>query len=116
MSGIKGMKTYPLVIKQEAVRLFFEERKTKKQIMDKLEIKNDTQLECWFRAFRKDGIAGLIEKPKGRSSKFATEAAVISSEQRIKQLEMENELLEIFFQKQQGGGKRHNLSRHLSVC
>jgi transposase-like protein len=95
MAGIKGMKTYPLVIKQEAIRLFFEEGKTKKQIMDKLGIKNDTQLECWFRAFRKDGILGLPEKRKGRPPKIAA-TTTFSTEQRINQLEMENELLRNF--------------------
>ena len=95
MAGIKGMKTYPIVIKQEAIRLFFEEGKTKKQIMDKLGVKNDTQLECWFRAFRKDGVLGLTEKRKGRQPKIAT-AIAPSTEQRIKKLEMENELLRNF--------------------
>lgn len=95
MAGIKGMKSYPLIIKQEAVRLFFEERKTKKQIQEKLGIKNDTQLESWFRAFRKDGLIGLQEKRKGRSPKVPTTATQYP-EQRIKQLEMENELLRNF--------------------
>ena len=95
MSGIKGMKTYPMTIKQEAVRLFFEEGKTMKEIMAKLEIRNDTQLECWFRAFRKDGILGLAEKRKGRRPKIAVHT-IDNTEQRIKQLEMENELLRNF--------------------
>lgn len=95
MAGNKGMKAYPLVIKQEAVRLFFEEGKTKKQIQDKLGIKNDTQLEYWFRTFRKHGAIGLVQKRKGRPPKVST-ISEVSPEQRIKQLEMENELLRNF--------------------
>lgn len=95
MTGKAGMKAYSLEVKQEAVRLFFEKGWTKREILVKLGIKNDTQLEGWLRAFRKSGMAGLKPARIGRPQKAA--ATIPSSDkERIKQLEMENEILRNF--------------------
>lgn len=95
MAGLKGMSAYSLDIKREAVKLYFENGFTKRQIREKLGIKSDTQLEGWFRAYRKDGIDGLEPARMGRPRK-PTVTTAMSDAERIKQLEMENELLRNF--------------------
>jgi transposase len=95
MSGKLGMKAYSLEIKQEAVQLFFEQGWTKREILVKLGIKNDTQLEGWLRAFRKSGVAGLQAGRIGRPRKVAVNLSASDTE-RIRQLEMENEILRNF--------------------
>ena len=94
MSGIKGMKAYSFETKVKAVEMFFYEKLTKRVILQTLNIKNDSQLEEWFRLYRKSGIDGLKAKPKGRP--IDANKNVESVNERIKQLEMENELLRAF--------------------
>lgn len=97
MSGIKGMKAYSFETKVKAVEMFFYERRTKKVILQTLDIKNDSQLEDWFRLYRKNGIDGLKAKPKGRPKiKIDENSSAESLNERIKQLEMENELFRAF--------------------
>lgn len=96
MPGKKGMKTYPIDIRISAVKMFFEEGITKKEILNRLGIQNDTQLEEWFRAFRRDGYEGIKLKAKGRPRKIPMSPEAQSLEERVKQLEMENELLRSF--------------------
>jgi len=96
MAGKKGMKTYSLEIRMKAVKMFFEEGVTKREILYKLGIQNDTQLEGWFRSYRKYGYEGLKSKSKGRPKQKNQEHAYQTLEERIKQLEMENELLKSF--------------------
>ena len=95
MAGKVGMRAYSLEIKQEAVSLFFEQGWTKREILVKLGIKNDTQLEGWLRSFRKSGVAGLKPGVIGRPPKDAVSVPASDTE-RIKQLEMENEILRNF--------------------
>lgn len=64
MAGKKGMKRYPVEIRIKAVKMFFEEGCRKKDIMDKLDIKNKTQLQDWFRQFRAEGYYGLKYRQK----------------------------------------------------
>lgn len=96
MAGKKGMKTYPYEIRVAAIEMFFIEKLKKKTIMELLDVKNDTQLEEWFRLYRKFGFEGLSPKKKGRPKKSKENEAVPCAEARIKQLEMENELLRAF--------------------
>lgn len=96
MAGKKGMKTYPLEVRILAVKMFFEEGITKREILDKLGVQNDTQLEEWFRAYKKEGYDGLKPKSKGRPRKALKDPIPQSLEERVKQLEMENELLRSF--------------------
>ena len=69
MAGIKGMKTYSQETKQEAVRLFFDEGWSQREIMKHLGIRNETQIKNWIGAYRREGIPGLAQKHKGRPKK-----------------------------------------------
>ena len=93
MAGKKGMKCYSIEIRKKAVKMFFEEGYRKSDIRTALDIKNDSQLEEWFRRFRTEGYAGLAYKKKGRKSKRKDD---ITALERIEELEMKVELLEAF--------------------
>jgi transposase len=99
MAGIKGMKSYPQETKLEAVRLLLEEGLPKRTIMKRFGIRSDTQIENWARAYRKDGTAGLVPKQKGRSPKQGPETL----EEKIRRLEMENEILRSFLSEVERG-------------
>lgn len=86
MSGIKGMVHYPVEVKLEAVRLFYERGMTRQQISDALGLSSDECVERWVRRYRREGEQGFC-KPIGRPRKAQDEAT------RIQQLEMENALL-----------------------
>ena len=93
MSEKQGMKRYPNSIKEEAIRLFFEEKKTRKQITTQLYIRDEDRVKKWVRTYRRKGMAGLICEPIGRPRKNETPEA---AKERIRYLEMENELLRNF--------------------
>jgi transposase-like protein len=86
MSGIKGMVHQAVEVKLEAVRLFYEEGKTRQEISDALGLSSGECVERWIRRYRREGEMGF-NKPIGRPHKIWDEAA------RIGQLEMENALL-----------------------
>ncbi len=86
MAGIKGMKRYPVDVKLEAVRQFFEEGKTRAEIADALGLYGDERVKEWVEKYRLEGEMAFC-KPIGRPRKVWDEAA------RIRQLEMENALL-----------------------
>jgi len=86
MAGIKGMKHYPVEVKLEAMRLFFEEGKTRAEITVALDLYGDERVKEWARQYRREGELAF-RKPSGRPRKVWDEAA------RIRQLEMENALL-----------------------
>jgi transposase-like protein len=93
MAGEKGMRRYSLETKVEAVKMFFEEGYRKRDILAALGIKNDTQLEEWFRRFRSEGYDGLKHRQKGPKSRRQDDVTAL---ERIEQLEMKVELLEAF--------------------
>ena len=93
MAGKKGMQRYPIEVIKKAVKMFFEEGYRKSDIRTTLGIKNDSQLEEWFRRFRAEGYAGLGYKKKGRKGKRKDD---ITALERIEELEMKVELLEAF--------------------
>lgn len=93
MAGQKGMSRYPVEIRVKAVKMFFEEGYRKKDILAALNIKNDTQLEGWFRRFRAEGYDGLKYRQKGPKSKRQDD---ITALERIEELEMKVDLLEAF--------------------
>ena len=93
MAGQKGMRRYPVEIRVKAIKMFFEEGYRKKDILDALSIKNDTQLEGWFRQFRAEGYEGLKCKQKGTRSRRADDVTAV---ERIEELEMKVDLLEAF--------------------
>lgn len=86
MAGKKGMNHYPLEVKLEAIRLFYEDGKTQAEITKALGIRSDERVEAWVRQYRREGEMAF-QKPIGRPRKVWDEKA------RVQQLEMENALL-----------------------
>jgi transposase len=87
MSGTKGMAHYSIEIKTEAVRLFFEEGYTYREIAKQLEIRLADQIEVWVRQYRREG-ATAFTKHIGRPRKQAE-----SEQGELERLRMENTLL-----------------------
>ena len=48
MAGKKRMKHYPLELKLEAMRMFYEERKTRKEITEALGIRDRDRVMKWL--------------------------------------------------------------------
>ena len=90
MSGTKGMKKYPAETKLEAVRLFYEEGKTRVEITQQLQIRDPQRVRTWLRQYRREGATGF-SKAQGRPRKRAE-----SVEEELKRLRMENDLLKKF--------------------
>lgn len=94
MSGKKGMKPYPLEVKLEAVRLFYEEHNTRAAIAELLGIHSPERVKDWVRQYRQEGEGAFYKKrrgrPLGRPPKKKDKDAYIA------RLEMENELLKKF--------------------
>ena len=86
MAGIKGMKRYPIEIKLEVVRMFYEDGKTRAEIAQALGLRGEIRVKKWVQTYRREGEQGFC-KPIGRPRKVHNEAA------HIQQLEMENALL-----------------------
>ena len=86
MSGKKGMRGYPVEVKLEAIRLFFEEGKTRGEITRALGLRSPGRVEVWVRQYRREGERAFL-RPQGRPRKVADERS------RVKQLEMEVALL-----------------------
>jgi len=89
MAGKKGMKHYPLELKLEAMRLFYEEGKTQKEITRLLEIRSPRRVKRWLQQYRAEGEAVFLKK-KGRPRKTPESENQTTY---IARLEMENELL-----------------------
>ncbi len=89
MSVRKRRPQYPLETKLEAVRLFYEEGKTRAQITTQLGIRDADRVKKWLRQYRRGGVAAFASKPRGpgRRPKKENQAAYIA------RLEMENDLL-----------------------
>ncbi len=90
MSGKKGMRRYPVEVKLEAVRLFYEEGKTCAEITNALEIRDPQRVKNWLWQYRREGEVGF-NKPTGRPQKQAE-----SEQAELKRLRMENALLKKF--------------------
>jgi transposase len=92
MAGKKGMKHYPLELKQEAMRMFYEDGKTRKEITEALGIRDRDRVMKWLRQYRREGEAAFLKKRGGlgRPPKKENVAAYIA------RLEMEVELLKKF--------------------
>lgn len=86
MSGKKGMKPYPKAVKLEAIRLFYEEGLTRREIEEKLGL-TQGRVKSWLRLYRREGDAGLQKPRRGRPAKRENREAY------IRRLEMENDLL-----------------------
>jgi transposase len=86
MSGKKGMTVYPVEVKLEAVRLFYEEGRSRAEITNMLGLRSPGRVEKWVRQYRREGELAFT-RPRGRPRKVADERS------RLKQLEMEVALL-----------------------
>ena len=89
MSGKKGMKAYPVELKLEAIRLYYEEGKTRAEVTALLGIGNASAVKEWGQIYRREGVSGL-KKTKGRPRKSESEPA------ELERLRMENTLLKKF--------------------
>jgi transposase len=89
MAGKKGMKQYSRELKLEAMRMFYEEGKTRKEITEALGVRDPGRVKIWLRKYRAEGEAAFDKKRggPGRPPKKKDPAAYIA------RLEMENELL-----------------------
>jgi len=89
MAGKKGMKHYSREMKLEAMRMFYEDGKTRKEITEALKIRDPQRVKKWLRQYRREGEEAFLKKGKklGRPPKKANREAY------IRRLEMENELL-----------------------
>jgi transposase-like protein len=86
MSGKKGMVHYPVEVKLETVRLFFEEGRTRAEIKKALGLSSEALVKEWISRYRREGEVAF-NRPIGRPRKRWDEAV------RIQQLEMENAML-----------------------
>lgn len=89
MSGKKGMKVYPIELKLEAMRLYYEEGRTRAEVTALLGIRHANAVKEWGKLYRHEGVGGL-KKAKGRPHKHASEPA------ELERLRMENALLKKF--------------------
>src|SRR5512139_2112517 len=90
MSGKAGMKRYAAEVKLEAVRLFYEEGKTRAEIAQILELRSVGRVEVWVRQYRREGVQAF-SKPVGRPRKNPE-----SEQAELERLRMENALLKKF--------------------
>jgi len=85
----KGMRKYPAETKLEAVRLFYEEGKTRAEITRRLDVRDPNRVKAWLKQYRREGVAGF-GKAQGRPPKAQAE------ERELERLRMENALLKKF--------------------
>ena len=90
MSGKPGMQHYPAEVKLEAVRLFYEEGKTRAEITETLGLRSAGRVETWVRQYRREGVTAF-SKPIGRPRKNPE-----SELAELERLRMENALLKKF--------------------
>ena len=69
MPGKKGMKVYPAELKLEAVRLFYEEGRTRAQVTAALGIRDPQRIQKWLRQYRTEG-ASAFAKARGQPPKM----------------------------------------------
>ena len=95
MSGKKGMKRYPVSVKEQAVRMHLQDGLTAREITKLLGLKDEQRVNKWCITYRRKGLLGLQYQPKGRPKQIAlTETEQVGYE--LKRLRMENELLRNF--------------------
>lgn len=88
--------SYSRDLKIEAARMFLDDGMTKSLIMEELGIKSKSALERWIREYRAGGAAALEPKPRGRRPKTGKPAYATREEEleaRVRELELENEIL-----------------------
>lgn len=90
MSGKKGMRQYPIELKLEAMRLYYEEGKTRAEITEQLGIGHASAVKEWGKIYRREGAGGL-KKARGRPRQ-----AQEGEGAELARLRMENDLLKKF--------------------
>lgn len=92
MARKKGRKDYPLEMRREAVRLFYEEGLTRDEITKQLGLRDPNRVKNWMRQYRRKGAEFFVSQRhrSGRKPQKENTAAYIS------RLEMENDLLKKF--------------------
>ncbi len=83
------MKDYPIEVKLEAIRMFYEEGKSRAEIGKALGLRSNSRVEVWVSLYRQEGERAFAH-PRGRPRKVEDESS------HIQQLEMENALLKKF--------------------
>ena len=103
MARKKGRKDYPLELRREAIRLFYEEGLTRAEITKRLSIRDPNRVKNWLRRYRREGTAFFENKRhlSGRKPKKENTAAYIA------RLEMEIDLLKKFHAEL----RRHSLAK-----
>jgi transposase-like protein len=97
MTGKKGMKDYPVEVKLEAIRLFLEEGKTRRAIIEELGVNHVKRISDWLRKYRKLGIEALKGRnPTSVGVKLGRPPKAESHARYVARLEMENTLLKKF--------------------
>ena len=87
MNKKSARRAYPLEIKLEAIRLFYQEGLTRRQIEERLGLPDTERVKNWLKMYRREGRYGLEKPRRGRPLKQEDTTAY------IKRLEMENVLL-----------------------
>ena len=100
----RGKQKYSSQFKYDAVQCYLTTEISYRELARQLQIPNSGLIVQWVSAFRKYGIEGISEKPKGRPTKVlknekkSTEAEVpvtSAEKDRLKELEEENLKLKI---------------------
>ena len=89
MARKKVSKDYPLEMRREAVRLFYEESMTREEITKQLGIRDPNRVKNWMKQYRREGAEFFVSKRYRSGCKPKKENA----EAYMGRLEMENELL-----------------------
>jgi transposase len=91
-----GKNVYTSEIKWAVVRDKLEGKLTTREIMDKYQIKNDSQIKTWMRWYR-NGEIYRFDQPIGKQYTFGHGPELSSEDDRIKNqfthMKMENEIL-----------------------
>jgi transposase len=87
MPGKIGMRRYPVATKLEAIRMFYEEKRSYSEITSLLEIRDHDLVKKWLKQYRQEGESAFT-KPVGRPQSDPS-----SEKYELEQLRMENALL-----------------------
>lgn len=96
-----GKNSYSVEVKWAVIQAKLEGKMTTKQIMEKYDIKNKSQVETWMRWY-KNGETYRFEQPIGKQYKYGHGPESASKEERMGQqinhLKAENEILKKFLE------------------
>jgi len=92
MARKKGSKDYPLEMRREAIRLFYEEGLTRAQVTQDLGIRDPHRVKAWLKQYRREGEEFFLPK-RGRSGRRPKRENTVAY---IARLEMEIDLLKKF--------------------